>query len=69
MSGSLSLRRPKDKEPQRRQVYQGSRGAGPCLELPINVPLLRALWSLLDGIWGVLKGSRGVLVVSPEPSS
>ena len=27
-----------------------------------NVPLLRALWSLLDGIWGVLKGSWGVLV-------
>ena len=24
---------------------------------PPNVPLLRALWSLLDGIWGVLKGS------------
>ena len=24
-----------------------------------NVPLLRALWSLLDGIWGVLKGSWG----------
>ena len=29
---------------------------------PPNVPLLRALWSLLDGIWGVLKGSWGVLV-------
>ena len=29
---------------------------------PVNVPLLRALWSLLDGIWGVLKGSWGVLV-------
>ena len=28
---------------------------------PPNVPLLRALWSLLDGIWGVLKGSWGVL--------
>ena len=28
-----------------------------------NVPLLRALWSLLDGIWGVLKGSWEVLVV------
>ena len=26
-----------------------------------NVPLLRALWSLLDGIWGLLKGSWGVL--------
>ena len=24
---------------------------------PPNVPLLRALWSLLDGIWGSLKGS------------
>ena len=30
---------------------------------PPNVPLLRALWSLVDGIWGVLKGSWGVLVV------
>ena len=29
---------------------------------PPNVPLLRALWSLLDGIWGILKGSWGVLV-------
>ena len=29
---------------------------------PPNVPLLRALWSLLDGIWGVLKCSWGVLV-------
>ena len=31
---------------------------------PPNVPLLRALWSLLDGIWGVLEG-WGVLEVSP----
>ena len=31
-----------------------------------NVPLLRALWSLLDGIWGVLHGSWGVLVQSQE---
>ena len=29
---------------------------------PPNVPLLRALWSPLDGILGVLKGSWGVLV-------
>ena len=29
---------------------------------PPNVPLLGALWSLLDGSWGVLKGSSGVLV-------
>ena len=29
---------------------------------PPNVPLLRAIWSVLDGIWGVLKGSWGVLV-------
>ena len=28
---------------------------------PPNVPLFRALWSLLDGIWGSLKGSWGVL--------
>ena len=31
---------------------------------PQIVPLLMALWSLLDGIWGVLKGSWGVLVDS-----
>ena len=31
---------------------------GPILP---NVPLLRALWSLLDGIWRPLKGSSGVL--------
>ena len=30
---------------------------------PPNVPLLRALWSLVDGTWGVLKGSWGVLVL------
>ena len=35
---------------------------GDLLSRPPNVPLLRALWSLLDGIWGVLKGSWGVLV-------
>ena len=28
---------------------------------PPNVPLLRALWSLLDCIWGVVEGSWGVL--------
>ena len=37
----------------------------PCIYIiylmprPPNVPLLRALWSLLDGIWGLLKGSWG----------
>ena len=31
---------------------------------PPNVPLLRALWSLLVGIWCILKGSWGVLVFS-----
>ena len=32
----------------------------PCNRLrPPNVPLLRALWSLLVGIWGILKGSCG----------
>ena len=36
---------------------------GPYLPTPPNVPLLRALWSLLDGIWGLLKGSWGVLVM------
>ena len=33
---------------------------------PPNVPLLGALWSLLDGIWGLLKGSWGVLVWAPS---
>ena len=28
---------------------------------PPNVPLLRALWYLLDGMWGLLTGSCGVL--------
>ena len=32
------------------------------LPRPPNVPLLRALGSLLDSIWGFLKGSWGVLV-------
>ena len=31
---------------------------GTCLDPP-DVPLLRALLSLLDGIWGILKGSWG----------
>ena len=26
-----------------------------------NVPLLGALWSLLDGVWGIISGSGGVL--------
>ena len=29
---------------------------------PPKVPLVRDLWSLLDGGWGVLTGSWGVLV-------
>ena len=29
---------------------------------PHDAPLLRALWSLLDGIWAVLLGSWGVLM-------
>ena len=32
-----------------------------CTPRPPNVPLFRALWSLLDGSWGVLKGSSRVL--------
>ena len=36
-----------------------------CLPRPPNVPLLRALWSLLDGIWSLLKGSWGVLGIEP----
>ena len=34
------------------------------LNTPPKVPLLRALWSLLDGIKGALKGSWGVLGTS-----
>ena len=34
---------------------------------PPNVPLLRAIWSLLDGIWGLLKGSWGVLAEIKVP--
>ena len=29
---------------------------------PPDVPLFRAIWSLLDAIWGLFKGSWGVLV-------
>ena len=36
---------------------------------PPNVPLLRALWSLLVGIWAILRGSWGVLVVVPEANN
>ena len=46
--------------------FGASKIRGPCLGVPIpgpNVPLLRALWSLLDGIWGILKGSSRVLVM------
>ena len=55
-------------------LCDGDRGASVKYQRPIkrafkvniptslNVPLLRALWSLLDGIWGSLKGSWGVLV-------
>ena len=32
------------------------------LPRPPNLPLLRAVWSLLVGIWGLLKGNWGVLV-------
>ena len=32
------------------------------LPAPSNVPLLRALWFVVDGIVGLLKGSWGVLV-------
>ena len=34
---------------------------GDSIPRPPNVPLLRALWSVLDGIWGLLKGSLGIL--------
>ena len=35
---------------------------GRYLPRPLNVPRLRALWSLLVGTWGILKSSWGVLV-------
>ena len=34
-----------------------------------NVPLLRALWHLIDGIGGLLKGSWGALVIKGGISS
>ena len=41
---------------------------GTCQDFPHpttpNVPLLRALWSLLDGIWGILECTWGVLDVA-----
>ena len=41
--------------------FKGSFGGASYQPCAPNVPLLRALWSLLDGIWGSLKGSWGVL--------
>ena len=45
---SMKLRDPLELGP-------GACGASGCPRQP-NVPLLRALWSLLVGIWGTLKG-------------
>ena len=39
------------------QTHQPAEGL--LLPRPPNVPLLRALWSLLVGVWGSLKGSGG----------
>ena len=36
------------------------------LPRPPDVPLLRALWYLLDDLWGLLKGGWGVLVDDSE---
>ena len=67
----LTLRRPDPETPcELRSTFMVGvdafkdlqRGQQDRLPRPPNVPLLRALWSLLDGIWGLLKGSRGVLV-------
>ena len=41
--------------------FQGNEGESSLGLHPPNVPLLKALRSLLDGIWGILKGSWGVL--------
>ena len=45
------------------QIFLGLQEQPALVPGPFNVPLLRGLWSLLDGISGVLKGSWGVLVV------
>ena len=62
--GSVSLRN----VPQARRAPKGTPAIAGAWRImhadsprPPNVPLLRALWSLLDGIWGFLKGSWGVL--------
>ena len=39
-------------------------GLDSSLPRPPNGPLLRALWSLVDGFGDLLKGSSGVLVDS-----
>ena len=36
------------------------------MDISPKVPLLRALWSLLDGIWSVLQGSWGLLAYQPS---
>ena len=41
--------------------HQDAQKIDPILREAPNIPLIRALWSLLDGIWGLLKGSWGVL--------
>ena len=45
-----------------RPLHQGPKDQNTRYVLhPLNVALLRASWSLLDGMWGLLKGSLGVL--------
>ena len=55
--GSFRLLVPPANDPS----YQGRTTEAALPPRPPNVPLLRALWSLLDGIWGISKGSWGVL--------
>ena len=54
---------PKDRSPYNEDHSILELVRGHRIPTPPNVPLLRALWSLLDGIWGLLRGGWGVLVL------
>ena len=51
------------------RILQGRISKWRALPTPPNVPLLRGLWSLLDGICGVLKGSWGGARTPQKPSN
>ena len=48
-----------DAEPRNPDITLGSQSWN--IDVVLNVPLLRASWSLLDGSWGILKGRWGLL--------